>query len=272
MRPALGEVLRTLGEAPGGGVAVHACNIIGINNFNGTVTLTCSSSQAGVSNQAYYQPDGAIVDVAGFTRAGNGTLLVPHTGELTSDIWYTFWVVSSIGTSISPPSNIIRIEMVKPLTDEVGSRAAEYAILAATRGNRCQWYRRKRGAGYPLDALNVDYTPTGTDIYAQTPVQLVTDQPDLWVQLGEVPVLLVELTPVALLRRAYGEELCGTHEGSCALRYRILPGDHLIDGLGREFRTITSDRPVNPVRMFRHLQLELLPRKALGGLDDSIRY
>jgi len=265
MRPHLGSVLRTLGHAPYG-VSVPAKPVlVGTNNLDGTFLLTVSNIQAAAGVQpagtvhSFYQSDGDSAETTGPTRLDNGTITIPATGILDQDVWYSLWVYQSVNSLPSSPSNMIRLETVIEGSQEVASRGVEYAIVAATRGRRSQWYQQRTESGYPGTALNVAYAQVGSDEYAYTSQQKVSIQPNRWVHRGEIPVLIQTGSPFSLVARAYGEVNVGSREGTVAARYNVRMGDHLIDPEGNEFRVVTSERPMSVVVGYRRLTLELLP-------------
>lgn len=121
------------------------------------------------------------------------------------------------------------------------------------------WYRRIVTSEKPTSFLNEpqELPTAGIDFVSQgTQFERVSEDTDLWQNMGEIPVHIVRNTGFTMAMSSLGAQKVGGYYGICSTRYDIRMGDHLIDSDNNEFAVVSS--VANALRIFRRLGLEYL--------------
>lgn len=123
-------------------------------------------------------------------------------------------------------------------------------------GGVLTWYQRKRTADTPMPYLNVFADiDESTAEYEKGANTKVADQPNLWVDKGEIKAIVSPHKGGIFSKEIeFGQELQGLYEAVIADRYDVKDDDRLIDSDSKEFKVLSYAQEEN----FKILKLKLL--------------
>lgn len=256
----LGGVLRSIGHGVSAAPIVSSPPILSVADARtGTsviLTLTAPSDVGYVTSRLYRRTVNTNFILVTTYVSGN----YQDTG-LTQYTKYWYVAIPLDGGNVpGPPSNVVDVVPIgvaapEPMGDYEGVLTHIRTFLRDDQWPN--WWRRRSGAGFPPDVLNLSYARTSNDNFLDHPNIKVADDPDLWQNLGPVPCLIRDVTGLSVGKRRMFEELSATHRGTIPFNYEVIPGDHFEDYVSQEYRCVRVISSAS--RQIRTLALQLLP-------------
>ena len=223
------------------------------NDGDGDAITATIEGDAGVTNYVYYQREDATSWTSGGSRAGDGNISI----DGLDDGWTYYFYASSqfVGSGYSVASNIVMGICSSTGSDDTIASAGtspedvliEYFSKLDSSDNATKrpvsWYAKIRTDAKPPQEVTAGVVITGSSFSTlEPPSASVYDNTTLFVNKGQIYMVIQRQSPRSLTVRQNMETEEGTYRGSCSAKHNVQPGDHIVDFDGIEYRVLMAEK------------------------------